>query len=185
MQVWMYLIVMTAPESYKPIINSINDLPWIPGNAEQSSQNNKKLSADRHLLKPLTLKGLSGAFVVLGVGYSIAIAAFIVELVHGYMLVYYFVCWCSLQQQQAHMLVHGCPYSGVMNDDGGGDELFYSWIQQHRIKESTYTARYCCCLLMMTWIKYEVHQQNSQYVAACVHRHYLYIICWIILHCDK
>ena len=34
--------------------------------------------------KPLTLKGLSGAFLVLGVGSSIAITAFIVELVHGY-----------------------------------------------------------------------------------------------------
>ena len=32
--------------------------------------------------KPLTLKGLSGAFLVLGVGISLAIAAFIVEMVH-------------------------------------------------------------------------------------------------------
>ena len=34
--------------------------------------------------KPLTLKGLSGAFLVLGVGYSLAIAAFIFELVRGH-----------------------------------------------------------------------------------------------------
>jgi len=34
-------------------------------------------------LKPLTLKGLSGAFIILGVGYALAIAAFIVESVHG------------------------------------------------------------------------------------------------------
>ena len=32
--------------------------------------------------KPLTLKGLSGAFLVLGVGSSLAIAAFFFELVH-------------------------------------------------------------------------------------------------------
>jgi len=41
--------------------------------------NNKKNDDDK---KPLTLKGLSGAFIILGSGYSIAIAAFIVELVH-------------------------------------------------------------------------------------------------------
>ena len=35
--------------------------------------------------KRLTLEGLSGAFLVLGIGYSIAIAAFIVEVVHGFM----------------------------------------------------------------------------------------------------
>ena len=35
--------------------------------------------------KGLTLEGLSGAFLVLGIGYSLAIAAFIVELVHGFM----------------------------------------------------------------------------------------------------
>ena len=35
--------------------------------------------------KRLTLEGLSGAFVILGIGYSLAIAAFIVELVHGSM----------------------------------------------------------------------------------------------------
>ena len=33
----------------------------------------------------MTLEGLSGAFLVLGIGYSIAIAAFIVEVVHGFM----------------------------------------------------------------------------------------------------
>ena len=41
--------------------------------------NNKKNDDDK---KPLTLKGLSGAFIILGSGYSIAIAVFIVELVH-------------------------------------------------------------------------------------------------------
>ena len=34
--------------------------------------------------KPLTLKGLSGAFLVLGVGYSLAIVVFIFELVRGH-----------------------------------------------------------------------------------------------------
>ena len=34
--------------------------------------------------KPLTLKGLSGAFLVLGIGYALTIAAFIVEVVHRY-----------------------------------------------------------------------------------------------------
>ena len=43
---------------------------------------NPKKSGD---LKPLTLKNLSGAFIILGVGYALAIAAFIVEVVHGRM----------------------------------------------------------------------------------------------------
>jgi len=34
--------------------------------------------------KSLTLKGLSGAFLVLGIGYALTIAAFIVEVVHRY-----------------------------------------------------------------------------------------------------
>jgi len=34
--------------------------------------------------KPLTLKALSGAFLVLGVGYSLAIAVFIFELLRGH-----------------------------------------------------------------------------------------------------
>ena len=43
---------------------------------------NTKIKGEK---KRLTLEGLSGAFLVLGIGYSIAIAAFIVEVVHGYM----------------------------------------------------------------------------------------------------
>ena len=43
---------------------------------------NSKIKGEK---KRLTLEGLSGAFLVLGVGYSVAIAAFIVEVVHGYM----------------------------------------------------------------------------------------------------
>ena len=43
---------------------------------------NTKIKGEK---KRLTLEGLSGAFLVLGVGYSVAIAAFIVEVVHGYM----------------------------------------------------------------------------------------------------
>lgn len=45
-------------------------------------QSNPKTNNDK---KRLTLKGLSGAFLVLGVGSSLAIAAFMVEVVHGYM----------------------------------------------------------------------------------------------------
>ena len=47
-------------------------------NNDQQKEN-KKNDDDK---KPLTLKGLSGAFIILGSGYSIAIAVFIVELVH-------------------------------------------------------------------------------------------------------
>ena len=44
---------------------------------------NSKIKEDNK--KRLTLVGLSGAFLVLGIGYSVAIAAFVVEVVHGYM----------------------------------------------------------------------------------------------------
>ena len=43
---------------------------------------NPKKSGD---LKPLTLKNLSGAIIILEVGYALGIAAFIVEVVHGRM----------------------------------------------------------------------------------------------------
>jgi len=33
--------------------------------------------------KPLTLKGLSGAFIILGFGYSLGIAVFIIEMCHS------------------------------------------------------------------------------------------------------
>ena len=45
--------------------------------------NNKKIKGNDK--KRLTLEGLSGAFLVLDISYSIAIAAFIVKVVHGCM----------------------------------------------------------------------------------------------------
>ena len=49
---------------------------------QQEMSNTKK--NEKESIKRLTLKGLSGAFVVLGFGYSLAIAAFIIEIVHGH-----------------------------------------------------------------------------------------------------
>ena len=50
---------------------------------DQERSNKKIKKGDNK--KRLTLEGLSGAFLVLGIGYSFAIAALIVELVHGSM----------------------------------------------------------------------------------------------------
>lgn len=44
----------------------------------------KNTNKNKSSKKPLTLKGLSGAFLILGVGSSLAVAAFIIELIHGY-----------------------------------------------------------------------------------------------------
>lgn len=46
----------------------------------------KNIKKNKNIKKPLTLKGLSGAFLVLVVGSLLAIAAFIVELLNGYII---------------------------------------------------------------------------------------------------
>ena len=61
---------------------------WLNDNAIDPTTCLKKINQEMDPkktddLKPLTLKGLSGAFIILGVGYAMAIAAFIVESVHG------------------------------------------------------------------------------------------------------
>ena len=63
---------------------------WLNANAMDPTHCLKKIDQEMNQkksvgLKRLTLSGLSGAFIVLGIGYSLAIAAFIVEVVHSYM----------------------------------------------------------------------------------------------------
>jgi len=60
---------------------------WLKDDGIDSTFCLKKMEQDMiskkkkaHSLKPLNLKSLSGAFIVLGVGCSIAFAAFIAEL---------------------------------------------------------------------------------------------------------
>lgn len=63
---------------------------WIAHNGIDSSYCLRKIDQETNgkkkegELKRLSLNALSGAFIVLGVGTSLAIAAFIVKVVHGY-----------------------------------------------------------------------------------------------------
>ena len=52
-------------------------------NRARNCMKNDRPKGRNDVKKPLTLRGLSGAFVVLGFGYSLAIAVFIVELCHS------------------------------------------------------------------------------------------------------
>ena len=63
---------------------------WLNDNAIDPTTCLKKINQEMDPkktddLKPLTLKNFSGAFIILEVGYALAIAAFIVEVVHGRM----------------------------------------------------------------------------------------------------
>ena len=48
---------------------------------KQEMTNKKR---NQNVKKPLSLKGLSGAFLILGVGYGVAIIVFLFEICYGY-----------------------------------------------------------------------------------------------------